>query len=119
MLVNPYNGCTHNCFFCYAHALWGYFYTFETEGVVTVFKDFDKVIAGQPGKADYASCGYLSPVTDPFQPLNNKYKLTEKIIAEFVNRNIPVEFITKGRVSDEAILLIAKLISPSYTELAA
>ncbi|MCK4540563.1 radical SAM protein [Candidatus Parcubacteria bacterium] len=108
MLVNPYNGCTHNCFFCYAHALWGYFYIFETEGVVTVFKDFDKVVAGQLDKVDYASCGYLSPVTDPFQPLNNKYKLTEKIIAEFVNRNIPVEFITKGRVSDEAILLIAK-----------
>lgn len=108
MLINPYNGCTHNCFFCYAHALWGYFYTFETEGVVTVCKDFDKVVAGQLDNVDYAACGYLSPVTDPFQPLNNKYKLTEKIIAEFVNRNIPVEFITKGKVSDEAIELISK-----------
>ncbi len=108
MLINPYNGCSHNCFFCYAHALWGYFYTFESEGVITVFKDFDKVVAKQLDSIDYASCGYLSPVTDPFQPLNNKYKLTEKIITEFVSRNIPVEFITKGKVSDEALELISK-----------
>ena len=108
MLINPYKGCTHNCFFCYAHALWGYFYVFETKGVVTVCKDFDKVVAEQLDKVDYAACGYVSPLTDPFQPLNNKYKLTEKDIAEFVNRNIPIEFITKGKVSDEAVELISK-----------
>jgi DNA repair photolyase len=108
MLINPYNGCTHNCFFCYAHALWGYFFHFEKEHVVTVFRDFDKVVSEQLDKLDYASCGYLSPVTDPFQILNDKYRLTEKIISEFVKRNIPVEFITKGKISDEAIELISK-----------
>ncbi|MFQ6120479.1 MAG: radical SAM protein [Methanosarcinales archaeon] len=108
LLINPYNGCSHNCVFCYAHALWGYFELFRKKGVVTVFKDFDKVISKQLDKLSIASCGYISPTTDPFQPLNHKYKLTEKIIKEFVKRNIPVEFITKGKISNSAINLIKR-----------
>ncbi|MDI6892837.1 MAG: radical SAM protein [Actinomycetota bacterium] len=106
MLINPYNGCTHNCPFCYARAFWGYFQLFHERGVVTVFKDFDMAIAHQLDGIDVASCGYLSPVTDPFQLVNDKYRLSEKIIREFVFRNIPIEFVTKGAISDEAIELV-------------
>jgi len=108
MLINPYNGCSHNCFFCYAHSMKGYFEIFRKLKIITVFKDFDKVVAEQLDSLNLCSCGYLSPVTDPFQPLNNEYKLTEKIMNEFVKRNIPVEFITKGKVSDEAINIMKK-----------
>lgn len=106
LLINPYNGCTHDCIYCYAHALWGYFALYREKKVVTVFKDFDKHIAKQLDEISIASCGYLSPVTDPFQPINKKYHLTEKIIDEFVKRNIPVEVITKNKISDEAIKLM-------------
>lgn len=106
LLINPYAGCSHNCFFCYANAYKGYFERYRKEGVVTVFKDYDKVIAEQLDSLRVASCGYLSPVTDPFQPLNRKYELAEKIIKEFVSRNIPIEFITKGRVPEKVISLI-------------
>lgn len=106
LLINPYNGCTHDCVYCYAHALWGYFALYREKKVVTVFKDFDKHIAKQLDEISIASCGYLSPVTDPFQPINKKYHLTEKIIDEFVKRNIPVEVITKNKISDEAIKLM-------------
>lgn len=103
MLINPYNGCTHNCPFCYAHALWGYFRLFREQGIVAVFEDFDKMVARQLDDLNVASAGYLSPVTDPFQPINKQYRLSEKIIKVFVERNIPIEFITKGAVSDEVI----------------
>ena len=106
MLINPYNGCSHNCFFCYARALPGNFQKFREEGITTVCEDFDKVIARQLDSINVASCGYLSPVTDPFQPLNDKYHLSEKIVKEFVSRNIPIEFITKGKVPQEVIDLI-------------
>ncbi|RLB02226.1 MAG: hypothetical protein DRG59_13025 [Deltaproteobacteria bacterium] len=107
LLINPYNGCTHNCFFCYAHALGGYFKTFREEnGIVTVFRDFDRIISNQLDKVSVASCGYLSPVTDPFQPINKEYELSEKIIKEFVTRNIPIQFTTKGRIPDDVIRLI-------------
>ncbi len=108
LLINPYNGCSHNCLFCYSHALAGYFRLFRENGVVAVFKDFDKKVAKQLEGLRVASCGYLSPVTDPFQPINERYELSEKIIKEFVDRNIPVQFTTKGRISDTALKLIKK-----------
>jgi len=106
LLINPYNGCTFNCFFCYARGFRGYFSLYREKGIVTVFQDFDREVAKQLDSLYVASPGYLSPVTDPFQPLNNRYRLSEKIIREFVTRNIPIEFITKGVVREEVVDLI-------------
>jgi DNA repair photolyase len=106
LLINPYNGCSVGCFYCYTKALWGYFQTFVRRRIITVWKKFDHVISKQLNEIRVASCGYLSPVTDPFQTLNSKYQLTEKIIKQFVSRNIPIEFITKNVISEEALRLI-------------
>lgn len=108
MLINPYNGCTHCCSFCYAHAMWGYFRLFHDHRVVTVFDNFDRIVACQLDGLEVASCGYLSPVTDPFQPLNRKYRLAEKLVRVFVERNLPIEFITKNEVPDEVLKLMEK-----------
>jgi DNA repair photolyase len=106
LLINPYNGCTVGCFCCYARALPGYFQLFRQQGVVTVCRDFDQIVARQLDCIAVASCGYLSPATDPFQPLENRYHLSESIITEFVRRNIPVEFITKCRIPPGIVDLI-------------
>jgi DNA repair photolyase len=96
MLVNPYNGCSVGCIFCYARALPAtYFGLYNRTGVVTVFHDFDRVVADQLDSIDVASCGYLSPVCDPFQDVESAYGLSERIVEQFVERNLPVEFITK------------------------
>lgn len=108
MLINPYNGCGNDCFCCYAKALPGYFQLFRRKKIVTVFKDFDRSISRQLDSLQVASCGYLSPVTDPFQSIEYKYKLSQKIIKNFVERNIPIEFITKCRVPDEVLDLMVE-----------
>jgi DNA repair photolyase len=107
LLVNPYNGCSVGCLFCYSRALpAAYFRLFNETGIVTVFKDFDKVIADQLDSVDVASCGYLSPVCDPFQKVDARYRLSEKIVEEFVRRNIPIEFITKCVVPEAVLRLM-------------
>ena len=107
LLVNPYNGCSNSCCFCYANAMgYGYFSLYLQKKIITVFKDFDKQVAKQLDKISIGSCGYLSAATDPFQKINEKYRLSEKIIAEFNKRNLPIEIITKSRISDEAIELL-------------
>jgi len=106
LLINPYNGCGIGCFFCYTLAFPGYFQLFREKKIITVAKDFDKVVAEQLDSLNVASCGYLSPVTEPFQPLEKKYKLSEKIIKVFVERNIPIEFITKAKVPPRIVEII-------------
>ena len=107
MLINPYNGCSVGCIFCYARALpAAYFRLFNETGIVTVFEDFDRVVSDQLDSVAVASCGYLSPVCDPFQLVDAGYHLSEKIINEFVRRNIPVEFITKCKVPSDVIGLL-------------
>jgi DNA repair photolyase len=71
-----------------------------------VAENFDRLVEEQLDSIEVASCGYLSPVTDPFQPLNQKFRLSEKIIAKFVERNIPIEFITKARVPSEVLEML-------------
>jgi len=96
MLVNPYAGCSVGCAMCYSRALPGYFRQWNQKGVITVFKDFDKEIGKQLDRLYVASCAYLSPVTDPFQrPLENMYHLSERCAYAFLDRGLPVEFITK------------------------
>jgi len=106
MLINPYNGCSVGCFYCYARALPGYFEIFHNEGTIFVSKDFDKTIAKQLDSIDVVTCGYLSPVTDPFQEIEKEYHLSEKIVRVFVERNIPIEFITKSVVPESVIEMI-------------
>lgn len=106
-LINPYNGCSHNCFMCYSHAFkWGFFDLYAQKKIITVWENFDQVIGQQLNTLSVAACGYLSPVTDPFQPINNRYRLSEKIIHQFVDRNLPIEFITKNIIPEEVISLI-------------
>jgi DNA repair photolyase len=109
MLINPYNGCSVGCIFCYARALpAAYFRLFGREGIVTVFADFDRVVSDQLDSLSVASCGYLSPVCDPFQEVESRYRLSEKIVRRFVERNIPIEFVTKCDVPDEVIGLLKR-----------
>jgi len=108
LMLNPYNGCGWDCSFCYAQCLWGYFRLFLEKKIITVFRDFDQVIRKQLSRLKVASRGYLSPVTDPFQPINKKYNLTENIIETFLDFDLPVEVITKGRISNRAIRLLSE-----------
>jgi DNA repair photolyase len=107
MLINPYNGCSVGCMFCYARGLPApYFRLFNEEGIVTVFKDFDRAVRDQLDSIGVASCGYLSPVCDPFQAVERKYGLSERIIEEFVGRNIPIQFTTKCDPPDSVLSLM-------------
>src|SRR3972149_523298 len=76
LLINPYGGCSHGCAFCYAQSFWGYFQMHRRTGVAAVYRDFDRAIAQQLDSLRIAACGYLSPTTRPFQPLEVRYPLS-------------------------------------------
>ena len=103
ILLNPYIGCDVGCFFCYALSYPGNFQKFRKDGIIFVYENFVENVKNQIDRLNVAFCGYLSPVTEPFQTLENIYHLSEKIIKLFAENNIPVEFITKSIIPDSVI----------------
>ncbi|NOZ63663.1 MAG: hypothetical protein GXO71_01730 [Caldiserica bacterium] len=107
LLINPYNGCSVGCFFCYARSFPGNFQRWHTQGVVNVSKDFPAQVARQLDRLRVVSCGYLSPVSDPFQKVNERYGYSEKIVEIFVERNIPINVTTKCVIPEKVIKFLS------------
>jgi len=75
--------------------------------LVFVWVNFPEGVSRKLDKLLLSPPGYLSPTSDPFQSVNLKYGLSEKVIKVFVERNLPILVVTKRRASDEAISLLS------------
>ncbi len=96
--INPYCGCAHNCVYCYACFMkrftnhsepWGQFIDIKINAPEVLPKDLTKMKKGSI---------FLSSVTDPYQPIEKRYKLTRKLLAQILkyNSNIPISILTKS-----------------------
>lgn len=84
--LNPYMGCQHGCIYCYAMD-----FTNDSEAaqnwgsVIAVKKNIVSVLKRDIGKYHRGIVG-VSTVTDPYQPVEGKYKLTRQCI-DLLSRN--------------------------------
>jgi DNA repair photolyase len=92
--LNPYRGCAHGCKYCYAPNIlrisrkeWGDF--------VQVKRNIPKVLAAELKNKDRGTVG-ISTTTDPYQPLEEKYKLTRLCLTQLQRYDFPVSIITKS-----------------------
>jgi DNA repair photolyase len=111
--VNPYRGCEHGCIYCYArptHEYLGFSPGLDFETKILV-----KHTAPQLLRETLASTGYepksitISGVTDPYQPIERKLRLTRgclEVCAEFRN---PVGIVTKNRLVTRDIDVLQEL----------
>lgn len=83
-VINPYVGCSHSCIYCYARFMkrftnhkeeWGTFVDAKINAPNLIPTDTTRY----KGKLIF-----LSSVTDPYIPLERKYKLTRKIIEKLI-----------------------------------
>lgn len=98
--INPYQGCEHGCVYCYArnvHNYWGF-----SAGL-----DWETKIIAKPNAPQLLERVFLrknwkpqtimmSGNTDPYQPLEQKMKITRKLLEVFVQYQNPVSIITKN-----------------------
>lgn len=80
--VNPYTGCQHGCRYCYAEFMKKYTGHQEAWGQFVDVKINAAEILGKQLKSKRISEGiiYLSSVTDPYQPIENQYRLTRQCL---------------------------------------
>ena len=95
-VINPYVGCTHGCKYCYARFMkrftghtepWGSFVDIKINAPDLIPKDTNRY----KGKSIT-----ISSVTDPYQPIEEKYKLTRKIIERLIPLQPRLDLITKS-----------------------
>jgi DNA repair photolyase len=95
--VNPYTGCEVGCVYCYA-ALFMRRYSGHSEPwgeFVDVKINAPALLAKQIMKARRGTIWFAS-VCDPYQPLEERYALTRRLLEVLVGRDLPVEIQTKS-----------------------
>ena len=94
--VNPYVGCSHGCRYCYATFMKKY--TGHTEpwgGFVDVKTNAPEILQRQLKRASMGRV-MISSVTDAYQPIESKYKLTRQCLEILLQYQFPVDILTKS-----------------------
>jgi DNA repair photolyase len=108
--LNPYRGCEHGCSYCYArptHEYLGFSAGLDFETRIVVKEDAPVLLRKELSSAKWSPQVLgLSGVTDPYQPIERRLRLTRcclEVLAEFRN---PVAVVTKNHlVTRDADLL--------------
>ena len=113
--LNPYRGCEHGCIYCFARP------THEYLGL-SVGLDFETKIFAKPDAARLLqeklqspkwqpAVIFMSGVTDPYQPLERRMKITRSCLEVLEDFRNPVSFITKNHLVTRDIDILSRMAS--------
>ncbi|ACI19440.1 SPL family radical SAM protein [Dictyoglomus thermophilum] len=96
--INPYIGCSHGCIYCYARFMKKFTKHTERWGdFVDVKINMPEILSKEIKKERYKNGNiYVGTVTDPYQPLEEKYEITRKVLEILSEYPYPVSILTKS-----------------------
>ena len=111
--INPYRGCEHGCFYCYArptHAYMG----------LSAGLDFETRLFAKEGAAELLERELASPRykpapiafganTDPYQPIERQYRITRSLIEVLKRARHPLTIVTKSNLILRDLDLLAPM----------
>ncbi len=110
LAINSYVGCSHACVYCYARFMKRFTgHTEEWGSFVDARINIAEVLQKQMKSVKPNEQIYIGTVTDPYQPIEGKYKLTRKILEVLVNYNNPVSILTKSSLVLRDLDLLKKM----------
>jgi len=108
--LNPYRGCEHGCIYCYARPTHAWHDL--SPGLDFETKLFAKPSAPALLRKAFAARGYapqplaLGTNTDPYQPIEERYRITRAVLALCLEVGHPITITTKSaRVLDDLEIL--------------
>jgi DNA repair photolyase len=100
--INPYRGCEHGCIYCYArpsHAWLGLSPGLDFETRLFVKPDAPALLARELGRPGYrCRVVLLGANTDPYQPIERKFRITRRILEVLSAHEHPVSVVTKSNL---------------------
>jgi DNA repair photolyase len=111
--INAYRGCEHGCVYCYARPTHAYH-------DLSPGLDFESRLFAKPNAADLLRQTFAKPNyqpaslaigtnTDPYQPIEKRYRITRQILEVMLETRHPVVITTKSNRVVEDIDLLAPL----------
>ncbi|MBI2820728.1 MAG: radical SAM protein [Acidobacteria bacterium] len=111
--LNPYRGCTHGCHYCFARRYQAHLELDpgdQFSSVILVKTNFAEVLRrelSRPGwKREMVALG---TATDPYQPIEGRYRLTRRSLEALLESRTPVGLITKGPMAVRDRDLLAEM----------
>ena len=120
--INPYRGCEHGCIYCFArptHAFLGL-----SAGLDFETKLFAKPDAPQLLERELSASGYVPRTiaigtnTDPYQPIERRYKIMRGILEVLDRLGHPVGIVTKSALILRDLDLLARLAERNLVKVA-
>ncbi|GAA0712250.1 PA0069 family radical SAM protein [Dokdonella soli] len=111
--INAYRGCEHGCVYCYARP--SHSYLNLSAGIDFETKLFAKTNAAELLRVELGKRGYVcSPInlganTDPYQPIERRYKITRSILEVFAECGHPCTVITKNALIERDLDLLVPM----------
>lgn len=120
--INAYRGCEHGCVYCYARPTHAYH-------DLSPGLDFESKLFAKPDAADLLRQTFAKPNyqpaslaigtnTDPYQPIEKRYRITRQILEVMLETLHPVVITTKSNREVEDIDLLAELAARQLTAVA-
>jgi DNA repair photolyase len=114
--LNPYRGCEHGCVYCYARPTHEYFglsagLDFETK--IFVKESAPELLRKELSKKSWKQGGgktiSIGGVTDPYQPIERKLKLTRRCLQVLLDFRNPTAIVTKNHLVTRDIDILQEL----------
>jgi DNA repair photolyase len=111
--INPYRGCEHGCIYCYArpfHEYLGFSAGLDFETRIVVKEDAPELL-----RAELAARRWkpqiiaMSGVTDCYQPVERRLKLTRRCLEVLADFRNPVAIVTKNHLVTRDIDVLQRL----------
>ena len=96
--VNPYEGCSFNCIYCYIRgSKYGENMAKTLSAKVNSPELLEKQLSRRARKGEYGIIA-LSSSTEPYMPIEEKLKLTRKLLEIILKYKFPLHVLTKSKL---------------------
>lgn len=120
--INAYRGCEHGCVYCFArpsHAYMGL-----SSGLDFETKLFAKPDAARLLEKELSARGYaprtiaMGTNTDPYQPIEQRYRITREVLEVLERFNHPVGIVTKSALVTRDIDILSRMAAKNLVKVA-